>query len=53
MLAEEIQQQPEEVLEELLRHLRRLTRQREEAEWADVLPSPDARQEVLDLLDGK
>ena len=33
--------------------LEEIKRQRAEAEWADVLPSREVEQEVLDILDGK
>jgi hypothetical protein len=52
MLLSEIKNQPEPVLRELRHYLRFLTRQREEEAWADVLPSREVEQEVLDILDG-
>ena len=53
MLVEEIKRQPEPVLLEVWHYLKFLTRQREEEEWADVLPTRQVEQEVLDILDGK
>ncbi len=52
MLLSEIKNQPEPVLRELWHYLRFLTRQREEEAWADVLPTREVEQEVLDILDG-
>jgi hypothetical protein len=52
MLLSEIKNQPEPVLRELWHYLRFLTRQREEESWADVLPTREVEQEVLDILDG-
>jgi hypothetical protein len=52
MLLAEIKNQPEPVLREVWHYLRFLTRQREEEEWADVLPTRAVEQEVLDILDG-
>jgi hypothetical protein len=52
MLLSEIQNQPEPVLRELWHYLRFLARQREEEAWADLLPTREVEQEVLDLLDG-
>jgi hypothetical protein len=51
-LIEEIRQQPEEVLREVWHYLKFLERQREEEQWADVLPSREVEQEVLDTIDG-
>jgi hypothetical protein len=55
ILLEEIKRQPEPVLIEVWHYLKFLTRQREEEEeaWADVLPSRQVEQEVLDQLDSK
>ena len=53
ILVEEIKHQPEPVLREVLHYLKFLTRQREEEAWADVLPTREVEQEVLDILDGK
>lgn len=53
MLLEEIKKQPEPVLREVLLYLNFLTRQRAEEVWADVTPTREVEQEVLDLLDGK
>ena len=53
MLLEEIKHQPEPVLLEVLHYLKFLTRQRAEAEWADLLPSREVEQEVLDTIDRK
>ena len=44
---------PEPVLLEVLHYLKFLTRTRAEEAWADVTPSREVEQEVLDLLDGK
>jgi len=52
MLLAEIKNQPEPVLREVRHYLRFLTRQREEEAWADVLPTREVEQEVLDILDG-
>ena len=52
MLTEEIRHQPESVLREVWHYLRFLARQREEESWADVLPTRDVEQEVLDIVDG-
>ena len=40
------------MLREVWHYLKFLTRQREQEAWADVLPSRDVEQEVLDILDG-
>jgi hypothetical protein len=53
MLLSEIKNQPEPVLREVWHYLRFLTRQREEEAWADVLPTREVEQEVLDILDGQ
>ena len=53
ILVEEIKHQPEAVLREVLPYLKFLARQREEAAWADVLPTREVEQEVLDILDAK
>ena len=53
LLMDELKQQPEPVLREVLHYTRFLARQREEDKWADVLPSRDVEQEVLDLIDRK
>ncbi len=50
-LLAEIEQQPEPVLIEALHFIRFVARQREQAEWNDVLPSRDVEQEILDLID--
>ena len=52
MLLAEIKNQPEPVLREVWHYLRFLTRQREEEAWADVLPTREVEQEVLNILDG-
>jgi hypothetical protein len=51
LLLEEIRRQPEPVLREVLHYLQFLARRREEEAWADILPSREVEQEVLDLLD--
>ena len=53
ILIEEIKHQPETVLREVLHYLKFLARQREEETWADVRPTREVEQEVLDILDGK
>ena len=53
ILLEEIKRQPEAVLREVWHYLKFLTRQREGENWADVLPTREVEQEVLDVLDGK
>jgi hypothetical protein len=53
ILLEEIKRQPEPVLLEVWHYLKFLNRQREEEAWADVLPSRQVEQEVLDQLDSK
>ena len=52
MLLEEIKRQPEPVSREVWHYLKFPTRQREEEAWANVLPTREVEQEVLDLLDG-
>ena len=53
ILVEEIKRQPEPVLREVLHYLKFLERQRAEEAWADVIPSREVEQEVLNILDGK
>ena len=53
ILAEEIKNQPEPVLREVLHYLKYLSRQREEEAWADLRPTREVEQEVLDTLDSK
>jgi hypothetical protein len=53
MLMEEIKRQPEPVLREVLHYMKFLERQRAQEEWADVLPSREVEQEVLDTIDRK
>ena len=53
ILLEEIKRQPETLLRELLHYLKFLERQREEGQWADVLPTREVEQEVLNILDAK
>jgi hypothetical protein len=53
ILLEEIKCQPEAVQREVWHYLKFLTRQREEEAWADVQPSRQVEQEVLDHLDRK
>jgi len=50
-LLAEIDHLPEEVLREALHFIRFTTRQREQDEWEDVLPSREVEREVLDLID--
>jgi hypothetical protein len=52
ILLEEIKRQPEPVLREVWHYLKFLTREREEEARADVLPTREVEQEVLDILDG-
>jgi len=52
LLLEEIKKQPEPVLREVWHYMKFLSRQREEEAWADVLPSREVEQEVLNILDG-
>lgn len=51
-LLEAIKAQPEPVLQEVWHYLTFLIRQREEEAWADLLPTREVEQEVLDALDG-
>jgi hypothetical protein len=51
MLIAEIKKQPKLVLLEVWHYVRFLARQREEQAWADVLPTRQVEQEVLDILD--
>ncbi len=51
-LLDAIKTQPEPVLKELWHYLNFLRRQREEETWADLLPTREVEQEVLDTLDG-
>jgi hypothetical protein len=53
ILIEEIKNQPEPVLREVLHYLKFLERRWQEEEWADVIPSRDVEQEVLDIIDRK
>jgi hypothetical protein len=53
ILLEEIKRQPEPVLREVWHYLKFLARQREEETWADVLPTREVEQEVLDILGGQ
>ncbi len=53
ILVEEIKKQPEPVLREVLHYLKFLERQRAEEAWADILPTREVEQEVLNILDGK
>jgi hypothetical protein len=53
ILIEEIKNQPEPVLREVLHYLKFLERRRQEEQWADVIPSREVEQEVLDILDRK
>lgn len=53
MLLEEIKRQPEPLLREVLHYMRFLERQRAQEEWADVLPTREGEQEVLNILDGQ
>lgn len=53
ILIEEIKNQPETVLREVLHYLKFLERRRQEEQWADVIPSREVEQEVLDILDRK
>lgn len=41
------------MLREVLHYMKFLERRREEEKWADVLPTREVEQEVLDILDGK
>jgi hypothetical protein len=51
-LIEEIRRQPDDVLSELWHYLKFLQQQRQEEQWADVLPGREVEQEVLDIIDG-
>lgn len=51
-LIAEIKKQPEAVLLEVWHYLKFLDRQKAEQQWADVLPSREVEQEVLDIIDG-
>lgn len=51
-LIEDIRQQPDDVLRELWHYLKFLERQREEEQWADLLPGREIEQEVLNIIDG-
>ena len=53
MLLEEIKRQPEPVLREVLHYLKFIERQQQDQAWADVLPTREVEQEVLDILDRK
>jgi hypothetical protein len=53
MLLEELKRQPEPVLREVWHYLKFLTRQRQEEQWADVIPTREVEQEALDILDAK
>jgi hypothetical protein len=53
ILMEEIKRQPEPVLREVLHYMKFLERQRAQEEWNDVLPSREAEQEKLDIIDRK
>jgi hypothetical protein len=53
ILLEEIRHQPEPVLREVWHYLKFLTRQWEEEQWADVRPTREIEQEVLDIVDSK
>ena len=53
ILIEEIKNQPEPVLLEVWHYLNYLKRQRADEQWADLRPTREVEQEVLDILDGK
>jgi len=53
ILLEELKHQPEPVLREVRHYLKFLIRQREQEQWADVLPAREIEQEVLDILDAE
>ena len=53
ILIEEIKRQPEPVVREVLHYLKFLERQRAQEEWADLLPSREVEQDVLDAIDEK
>lgn len=50
-LIQAIRNQPEPLLQELWHYLRFLERQRQEDEWADVVPGRAVQQEVLHIID--
>ena len=52
-LIEEIKRHPEPLLREVLHYMKFLERERSHEEWADVLPSREVEQEILDILDRK
>lgn len=52
ILIDAIKRQPEPVVREILLYLKFLEHHRAQEEWADVLPSREAEQEKLDILDG-
>jgi len=52
MLIEEIRGLPEPLAREVWHFVKFIERQRQEEEWADVLPTREVEQEVLDILDG-
>jgi hypothetical protein len=51
MLIAEIKKQPEPLLLEVWHYMRFLARQQEEQAWADLLPTREVEQEVLNILD--
>ena len=51
LLIEEIKHQPEPVLREVLHYMKFLEQQWKKESWADVLPTREVEQEVLDILD--
>ncbi len=53
MLLSEIEHLPEPVIEMALLFIRFTVCQRENNEWADVLPSRDVEQGILDILDAR
>jgi hypothetical protein len=53
ILIEEIKHRPESVLLEVRHYLKFITRQREEEKWADLLPTREVEQEVLNIIDGQ
>ena len=53
ILLEDIKRQPEPLLREVLHYLKFLQRRREEEQWADLLPTREVEQEVLDILDSR
>jgi len=53
LLLEEIKHQLEPVLREVWHYLKFLTRQRAQEQWADLLPTREVEQEVLDILDAQ